>query len=412
MKRGIWTIAFILLFSSFASGISSDLKSNYELDETIIAEISGEILQGISADNVEFRRGHVLVPFDYDLKKLENKYFLWAITPQNENNYTLIIKNIVTIVNGRIQTIDFMQNFSVSGNLTDYSIKPGAVSTREDFIISVQLNKDNEESISVSFPYEKNVILKPGKNEIKFSIDSVEKDGFIRINIGKYSLPAYLIANKINNSFIEQEFKLRIEPNAIVSKVHVSDNIIYPFRIVNLGNSKIENIELGYNREIFSVNAEKITIEANRIIELNLSFIGAITENLKKLGINEIINITVEKKIFELPVVISFTENKSEANTPYLNGSLLYYCSELKGIVCSAGESCDKEIKASIDGVCCIGKCIVEKKNKSRSWIGYVIAVLLLIVIIYIFRRYRKTKSGEGFSKRVADAEAKMKKLP
>ena len=127
--------------------------------------------------------------------------------------------------------------------------------------------------------------------------------------------------------------------------------------------------------------------------------------------INETIYIRVEDFVLELPVRISFTINESEVKTPYLEeDEVLYYCSELNGVVCLGGEVCDGEEKESIDGACCVGKCAEEKK-KSRAWISWVIVVVLLIVVLFIFWKYRKSKgiSGkEGFAKRVKEAEEKM----
>ena len=142
MKKIIVLCAFIFLSISSVTAISTDLKSSYEKGETIIIEIKGNILEPITNSQIEFLRGHVAIPLEYESKKLSGKYYLWAIAPQQENNYTLLIKDITTTVAGRTEKIDFVQNFSVSQNSTDYFVKPGIVLAQKDFSIDIYLNED------------------------------------------------------------------------------------------------------------------------------------------------------------------------------------------------------------------------------------------------------------------------------
>lgn len=390
------------------SAISSDLKAEYERGETIIAEINGNILEQISKEQVEFRRGHIAIPLEYDLRKLGEKYFLWAIAPNSENNYTIVIKDIVTSVSGNVEEIDFEQGFSVIGNSTDYFIKPGFVYASNDFSIDVFLNEDFDKTISVDFPSAREITLSSGNNKIEFSISSVNETGFRKINVGKYAVPLYVIAG--NEVIDDGEITLRINPISIVSVVLIEETINYPFTIVNFGDDDISGVRIDYNKELFNIDApENIEIKSKEAVSFNISLIeGAGIEGNE---INETIYIRVEDFVLELPVRISFTANESEVETPYLEeDEVLYYCSELNGVVCLGGEICDSEEKTSIDGACCVGKCAEEKK-KSRAWISWVIVLVILIGIIFIFLKYRKSKGRggkEGFAKRVKEAEEKM----
>ena len=196
MKKIICFLVFTILVSSFCSAISTDIKESYLQGETVISAISGNILEPITAEKVEFRRGHVLVPFDYDLSKIGDKYYIWFITPENQMNYTLIIKNITTTLSGKVQQISYEKNFTISGNLNDYSIKPGFISTESDFDIKVQLNEDNDKAINVNFLEESEIILKPGENILKFSISGINETRVFNITIGKYNLPAQIRVNR------------------------------------------------------------------------------------------------------------------------------------------------------------------------------------------------------------------------
>jgi hypothetical protein len=196
MKIAVIFAVVLMLSLQSAFAISSNLKDSYKPGETVISEIYGNILEPITKDNVEFRRGHVLVPFEYGLEKLGEKYFLWFITPESGNNYTVIVKDITTTVSGDVKEIDYEKNFTTKGNLSDYSIKPGAIFTQDDFEISVSLNQDSDKSISVSFPVKRDVTLKPGQNTLQLSIANVSQTSLVNITIGKYIVPAYIILNK------------------------------------------------------------------------------------------------------------------------------------------------------------------------------------------------------------------------
>src|SRR3989344_5536255 len=142
MKKSLVFAFILVLMMQGVYAISSDLREAYRPGETIIAELQGNFLSPIEKENVEFYRGHVLVPFEYDVMKLGEKYFLWAVAQENENNYTLKIKDISTTINGKPGKIDFEKNFSIVGGLIDYSIKPGVIFANSDFELVVFLNED------------------------------------------------------------------------------------------------------------------------------------------------------------------------------------------------------------------------------------------------------------------------------
>ncbi|MEM4271531.1 MAG: hypothetical protein QXD13_00330 [Candidatus Pacearchaeota archaeon] len=309
-------ILIIMLFcSANALAITTDLKEMYERSETMIIKVSGVILEPIALQDVFFKRGHVAVSLDYDVKKIGDNYYIWAIAPTNENNYTLEIKNIVTIVSGQTREITYEQNFSVSGNLTDYYIKPGFVYSDKDFAVSALLNEDNVKNISINFPFEREILLAPGQNTIRFSIKGLNESGFYNITIGKYILPAYLIANKTAEKIIINETNEAKEP--IVLR--------------NLTNETIQNL----------IRSESANIQKE------------------------------------------------------------YYCEEYYGQVCGANEFChgngeNRTIITKGEKQCCInGRCLAKTSGGGSAWIGYLIAVIVLVAIVFIWIKYKRAKPGK-----------------
>src|SRR3989344_2076930 len=99
MKTIVLAFLAIIIFASLANALSIDLKSEYRTGETIIFELNGVILEPLSRDNIEFLRGHVAVEFQHQILKLGTRYFIYALSPSAENNYTIVIKGVVTLVN-------------------------------------------------------------------------------------------------------------------------------------------------------------------------------------------------------------------------------------------------------------------------------------------------------------------------
>ncbi len=412
MKRVVVLLFVSLFISCFlingVLAISTTMKDVYEPSETIIIEIKGNILGSIPKENVEFKRNNVAVPFDYDLIKIGGRYYLWAIPPENENSYTLIIRSIATTVSGKLQEIDYYQNFSVKGNLTDYNIKPGIVSTNHDFEIIVNLNQDEDKTISVDFPISGETLLKPGQNTLKFDVDNVPETSIIDIHLGKYTIPVYIIVNESNKKARVDE--LRFSPRIIESRILITDkNRHYPFIITNAGEKEIRDVTLEYDDELFIVGPNtKFNIAAGKNVYLNLSL-----KNIPKDNIKKSIYAKYGNNSIEMLVDITQTENIEEAETPYLESSYnetsLFYCAELSGAQCSASETCSGNIVSSINGACCVGKCQVSEESSSYAWIGYLLAGIVIVGGLILWLRYKKQKQESNpLTRKISEAEKKM----
>ena len=195
MKK-VLIIIFLIVFALFvlpnALAITTDLQDDYARSESMIIQITGSILEGINKNQVEFSRGNVLVSLDYDIKKINGNWYVWAIAPSNEGNYTFMLKNIATTELGKPAIITFEQNFSVNEEIIAYYVKPGVVTTSDDFQIDVYLNRDEPKEIGVNYIEEWTEVLKPGKNTIDFSVSEIIGKQMINILVGDYSIPAYI----------------------------------------------------------------------------------------------------------------------------------------------------------------------------------------------------------------------------
>jgi len=394
IKEMVLFFFVLFILSGSGSAISTDLKESYQPGETIITEIRGNILEPIVKEDIEFRRGHVSVPFDFEVKKLGEGYFLWALSPKMENNYTILIKNIVTTIQGKTTETTYKKNFSVQGEIIPYSVKPGVVVTTKDFMLTIFLNEDENKIIPVNFLEESNELLTPGENKIDFSISNIEGIIFEIIQIGDYNIPSYIIKenqtgsgeegneNVINDNedIIKKEFpKFRFKPRFIQSRILSSGPLpLYPFKIINSEGKRI-NVILDFNEDLFLIDSNKeIFINPGETIELNLSL-----KRFPREDINETIYAHSGDLTLEFPINVEFTQEEGKVSTPYLEENFdehtQYYCSELSGIICTAKEVCSEETVPSLDGTCCLGLCSEEKKSNSLAWVGYLLAGIIIL---------------------------------
>lgn len=394
MKRGILGAFILLLLINGVFALSTSLKQTYEPGETIIIEIAGSVLEPILPEQIEFKRINVVVPVDYGLEKINNKYYLWAVAPANENNYTLLIKDVYTTINGKSEKIDYMQNFSTRGNLTDYSIKPGVIYATDNFEISAQLNGDFSKIIDVDFPSKRTVTLEPGTNTIKFDITDIDDKQFLTIKVGKYSVIAYIIGEDEETNVNSLVF----EPSSIKESLKEGQSKQYIITLTNLGDSDLKNVKI--DSDFFDINDE-VNINAGKSYNFNISL-----KNVTK-SFSDTIYAKSGNFSDELNVVINIVKPQIIDYRNNTNKSKLYYCSELAGDICSAGQTCNGEYITTYDGSCCIGQC-TSGNSSGSSWIGYFIGLIVLLVIGIIIIKYKGIKQDKDvLNKRVKEVEKK-----
>ncbi len=376
MKKILFLL--ILLFLPLASSISTTMLPSYQRSETMIIEIQGNILEPIERTDIVFKRAHIAIAVDYDIRRILDKYYLYAQVPSTSNNYTLFINNVATTVNGQNQLVNFNQTFEVTSNLTDYSINPGFIVTNEDFSILIDSNLDSPQNINSNFPEETAITINPGTNNINFDINS-KPSGFYIANIGKYQVPVFITSSEPS----EEPISLTVYPKILRETLKVNSPKSYSVSIRNNGQQAVEGIYFVYDDKVFSLSNSSINIGANETVNISISLI-----NTNK-NISEIILISKEAEAIEnISFQISFTLDDNQITN---SSNPEYYCSELGGRFCSAVEVCSGQNVRTLDGSCCVGTCNVAEES-SNSWIFYIFIGIVLVVIAFIFMKYRKTR--------------------
>lgn len=404
MKIYLFAIVALCALISLTSALSTDIKQIYQPGETMVFELQGAVLEPLTRSNIEFLRGHVPVEFQHEILKLGSHYFIYALAPISENNYTFIIKDVVTLVNGSVSTQTLEQNFSVKGPLVDYTIKPGAVLAQEDTEFTLTLNADQDQIISIGDKNQSSVTLHPGSNKLVILFKDLNP-GFQAIPIGKYIVPFYAVKEiPIPPS---PPRIIYILPERIEETILLGHDRRLSFRIVNLGDRELTQIAFNYNSGKYTILPSAISrLGINESAEFN------ITLKQKDQNITDTIRITAGNESAEIPLNIRYTTNITtpiSQNNTSNSTQQGYYCEELNGRVCASSEQCQGQVIPAINGDCCSGTCI-PKAKQSYAWIGYLFAALVLMVLVIVGGRYWKTKhtKGDMLKKKTDEVEKKI----
>ncbi len=409
MKKGA---IFILIFSfaifsiSFISAVEFNINANYSQGETVIAKISGNFITPVTKDNIFFYEGHVNLPLEYDVTKINSDYYIYALlADKSAGNYSVQIENVKYMNGSQIAEADIARDFSITNITADFSVKPGFAVSSGEFSIELQNLKDNEISVDIntaSNGSQRNIFILPSNTQqasVSLSSGEIKKINFAAGN-GNPSLQnielktanlTYKIPVYIYSSGIQEEPAFRLEPSEMTLSIPTDSIIKRTIFLYNTGSSEIKNITLSFSDEIKAfVNLSQYNIEtldANSNFPVELSFLSPaeieVDGNLKAM---------TENFIAYSQISLKFLNNYTPSNENEQSSTKT--CAELNGIICSQAEKCDMAIIYAKDNVCCPGKCL---KNQGTSSTGKIIGILIFVIVAaallwFYFRRFRKAK--------------------
>lgn len=404
-KRALLLLTSILLLHSVYA-LDTTINPSYAQGETMLVEITGSIRSSLQPSQVEFLRGHVQVgSFEYDLKRLGNRYFLYAIAPFASNNYTLVIHNVETFVNGQATTLDIVENFTITNETAPYTIRPGFMISAEDSSIIVTSHEDVPQEIVFMSEENNSVTLQPGQNTLRFDIEPFGY-GLHFINVGGYEFPLYSLHQSSPSDPPMQPRIIELSPLRIEERfVRTNQPRVLTFIITNTADRELEDFTFEYDDERYELKPARLrSLEANQSVTFNLTL-------LKEEDVSDSFIITVDDESIELPLEVRFVEESFNETTP-LNitpgSENRYHCEELNGRICLAAQQCSGESVSSLEGSCCRGTCVQVEQTQSLAWLGYLIGVVVVFIILIVLGRYLKARSR---AKGENPLENRMKKL-
>lgn len=409
MNNKIPVLFFVCLFlinGIFAVEIT--MNKEFQQGETLVAKISGNFLTPLAKSNIFFYREHVRVSFEYEIAKVGYDYYIYAfLVGKPAGNYTLSIENTKYSVAGISSEEDIIQNFSLTNEVADFSVKPGFVQASNNFSLTIENLQYHSINIEVStseFPEPVYVLSSGNKDSIfPLSAGEIKKINFFVGEVGNtlhnllfssenttYKIPASVSGGKTINSELFGKDGFNFQTSNLV--LYIPTNFAYKELVYlrNLNDTELEDISLSLSDELayYAVLSEdKIdTIDGKSNKSIELSFFSEEEKN-----VDGYLYVTIDNKSFSLSVSAKFVENASEIETP----SATKTCAEQNATVCNTEtHTCDMNLLVpGKDGWCCLGKCSEIKTNDSGRIIAVILILLVIILLIWFyFKKYKKSK--------------------
>ncbi|MEM3113494.1 MAG: hypothetical protein QXI33_03685 [Candidatus Pacearchaeota archaeon] len=413
MKRAVIFLVFILFSLSLTYAIELKAQKNaFSQGETILFSIDGNIISPIKKENIGFFEGHVQKPFFYDAARIRETYYIYTITPYRAGEYSIKVSNIYYKENNEYITGNIGFNFTISNTTADFYVSPGFIITNKNFNILVSNNKNSALEINYGFlenfsNYE--TIPKQNIKSISIDISNFNTTTITNLSIKSsgisYSLPIYIIRNISSQEFNlsnfsgnisvkNQKFKLTIEKlNETIIK---GDSYNYSIPLLNTGDTIIVEINVSVSDSL----KDKISMSGNKIYNISVSSEKNVLFTIKSTSYGNFsgyINFTLGNYSLILPVNLFVGDKLNPVSS--LRGDKS--CSQLGGKVCSfqTGEICSIPNEVSSDNsFCCLGECIPatgQSSRKKSSLYLWVFILVILLIIGFLFWKYKKSKSSE-----------------
>lgn len=349
--KTILVLSLIVIFSfPLISSVSIELNEQYDKGETLVTKVSGNFLDNIKKENIFFYRRHMATSVtEYNVLKIQDQFFIYAKLglEKTPDNYSIQIKNVRYMNGSQISQESIIGNFSITENISDFWVFPGAKIVEQDYSLQVQnlqpetitvyINQEEISSSTGGGGWFSNLF---GGNE---TTNQTESDFSVEVLSGEI-----------------KDIDFNLESSTILKEIKLSsENTEYLIPIYNIYNGEPEENSTIINE----------TVNDSDIIEEDL-----VIEDLDKKII--IINDEGEE----------ITITKEEAK--------LKNCEELNGEICLKNETCEGSETYASDDLCCIGECILEKKSSSGKIIGWILLIVAVIVLFWIFSK-KKNKKGD-----------------
>ncbi len=397
-KKRLILSGLILIFTfNFVSALELTInKDSYYPRETMLGEITGNFIS-FKSENIfiyEEEKMHSS-PVIKGLTKQNNTYYFYVIVPEKAGNYSLRIENSEYIKDRKLESAPLIKSFTIKNTNQSYiSINPGFIIANRDFsvkVIAVNKNQDVEAKFEATGETKKQAIVEDNQETFTFSIAGLNPGKSI-LKVGSYSIPIFIISKLIT---YDEIIKLNVNPVELTGTIIAGND--YSFRIIleNSGNKNLTNIIVINNLNAL-VTPDKISVlEAGESSYIDVK-IPVPAETKDKLAGS--LNITFGNLSIEVPALFNITKNVSEIKLNNTGISQSLSCLDI-GRICIENQECIGEITSSLEGPCCKGECIENKKTDYKWIIGVVLIIILVAALGFL---YRKAKQ-KGKSRTVED---------
>lgn len=400
MKRGLIFFVLVLLVLPIISAVDVELKTVYDQGETLVARISGNFVDQPTTNNIAFYRGHVKIPMVFGLEKIGDDFYIYALLlDKSEGEYSLRIDGVKYYRATEIVEEEIIQNFSISGQISAFSVNPGFIVTSEDFSVNIKNLQDSKIIVSIESSlgiFGSSVVeLKTGEEkDIDFEILNQEILEEITFTFENSSF----IFSVFNSSKISipgsGEDKLELRPRNLEISMATDSQGKRILHLNNLGVSDVENILLSVSEILDSYitlsTYEVKNLKANSSEKIEVSIISDLEEAIVEgLIFASSENVTISSSLTLIFVkdfipIDGVSEENPSANT----------CSEVGGEICEEGFECNGDVFYASDGVCCLESCSeMDSGGSGGKLIGWILIVAILVLAFWFYKfKFKKVK--------------------
>jgi len=247
IKKGaiILTILFLL---PIISSVEFDMKQVFDQGETLLARVSGNFLEPLQRENIFFYRGHVRIPMEYDVTKINDEFYIYAILDKPENDYSIAIEDVQYMKGAEVTDEDIKKDFLVTNNTAVFKVSPGFIATDKDFSVEVQNLLDKKINITVKDNYNINSIsLKSGEIEkLNFQLQDITEPEFSFLELSSenliYQIPVYAFSTEKPDEKKQKEFKF--EPSELIISMPTDSETKRIVYLYNTGEASLENFSI------------------------------------------------------------------------------------------------------------------------------------------------------------------------
>ncbi len=403
--------AVVIMYSPYTKVtgfVIIEQKSEFDQGETFISVVSGNFIDRITQENILFFHDHVQIPMIYEVEKINEDFYIYALLKDKQpGNYSIIIRDVRYMKGSQITDEDIVEDFKINENIAYFYVNPGFVVTSEDFSLEVQNLQEEKITITLDSPEEftapeNSFELSSGQiKEINFQINTNQKV-LKKINLSSentlYSVPVFLdLAESEEPESEESNLSFNFEPqkiNVSMSTNSDSKRIVY---ILSTGGN-VGNISLSVSSGIEEyvtvspLEINSISKDSAEKIEISIES-GDEEKNISGLIKAKAESETDEIFTTELSVFLEFLADFVPEEVPE-EEIIVTTCAQLGGIICGEGEICMGETKSVKDGVCCLAPpiCGEPKKTAKGKIIGWSIIILVLLFLFWFFKKYKRVR--------------------
>jgi len=253
MKRGISLLLILLALTiNLISAVDIKLsKDNYQPQETLLAEITGNFIETLTIDNLFLYKEGIprTMPALSDITKFSDIYYVYMVLPNQEGNFSLKIENAKYTEEGTQKTDAITKEFILERtNQSALQINPSFVKTKKDFSIKVRaLNENQEITASFDKQTENFSLVEDNEKTIVFSITNVET-GKHDLTVNDYTIPVFIIGTA--------EEPENIDGNISANQTIPGTNTTKPSNFSELSDEEVEEYieDLGETEDLSCAN--------------------------------------------------------------------------------------------------------------------------------------------------------------